>query len=151
MARQVVGEVASFALRRGVEVGLGEGEACVVGGDPTLLAILLRNLLDNAVRYSPPGTSARVDMGQARDGEVELVVSDAGPGVPKAERARPGERFFRLTGTRDTGSGLGLSIVRRIAELHGADVRFADGENGRGLRVTVSFPILRSQSPAAAG
>jgi len=150
VAREVVAETAPFALRRGIDVELTDGEACAVGGDPTLLATLLRNLLDNAVRYSPPGTTAKVAVRRSADGKTELVVSDAGPGVPSVDREHLGERFFRLPGTEEPGSGLGLSIVRRIAELHGAEVRFAQGESGRGLVVTVSFPPERSSSPTNA-
>ena len=109
-----------------------------IAGHRALLAILVRNLVDNAVRYGGPG-AVRVDV--ARDDRgARLVVTDEGPGVPAAERAALGQRFRRLAGSGQAGTGLGLSIVKRIAELHRASVCFADGPRGRGLSVTVEFP-----------
>jgi signal transduction histidine kinase len=103
-----------------------------------LLAILLRNVVDNAVRYGAPGGSIRVDV--LRDsGTVRLVVTDQGPGVAVSHRQALGERFYRVPGSLEPGTGLGLSIVRRIAELHRADVQFRDGVGGRGLAVVVEF------------
>jgi two-component system sensor histidine kinase QseC len=139
VARQVLADLAPVALARGIEVELAAGPPVVMAGSPGLLAILVRNLVDNAVRYSPAGASARVDV--ARAGAVaRLVVTDQGPGVAPADRPALGQRFRRLGASRETGSGLGLSIVARIAELHRATVHFRDGPGGRGLCVVVEFP-----------
>jgi two-component system sensor histidine kinase QseC len=101
-----------------------------------LLTTLLRNLIDNALRYSPPGAHVQV-----RFAPDSIVVEDEGRGVSPAQLARLGDRFHRVTGEVETGSGLGLSIVRRIAALHGLDVQFIDRaavEPGKtGLRVEV--------------
>ena len=139
IARATLADVAPAAVEKGIDVELDADEAVTVAGDAALLGVLLRNLVDNAVRYGVAGT--RVDVNVAkRDGAVELRVADNGPGVPASELARLGERFHRLEGTTETGSGLGLSIVRRIAEVHGATVTFCAAETGSGLVVVVRFP-----------
>lgn len=110
-----------------------------VSGRVDLLSVLLRNLIDNAIRYCPSGSSVEVTCRTVDQG-VELCVTDDGPGVPVAERERVFERFHRLEDSRQPGSGLGLSIVRRIAELHGATVSLSEGGEGKGTRVCVLFP-----------
>jgi two-component system sensor histidine kinase QseC len=106
---------------------------------PALVGVLLRNLIDNAVRYSPSGTTVRVTV-DSDPSTIRLNVADEGPGVPDSELERLGERFHRLADQEAPGSGLGLSIVRRIAEIHGASVHFAHGPDGKGLNVELSFP-----------
>ena len=138
LARTAVAELAPFALEKNVEIELAEGGAAAITGHAGLIAILLRNLIDNAVRYSPAGGSVRV-RAQADAQGATLTVSDQGPGIPADERAKVGQRFYRILGTEEYGSGLGLSIVKRIAELHGAGLSLADGEQGRGLSVAVNF------------
>ena len=100
---------------------------------PLLLALLVRNLLDNAIRYSPRGSTVTITL-DAHSFSVE----DNGPGVSPEYLKRIGERFFRPPGQEKTGSGLGLSIVQRIATLHGMTTHFSDGENG-GFRVEVRW------------
>lgn len=107
---------------------------------PALLASALRNLVDNAVRYGPEGGRVRIESAPLAGGGVRLAVRDDGPGVAPAERARLGERFFRVLGTGQPGNGLGLSIVARIAALHGAALRFEAGLDGQGLGVVLDFP-----------
>jgi two-component system sensor histidine kinase QseC len=137
VARDAVAEIAPAGHARGVDVALDASPAQIVG-DPALVAILLRNLLDNAIRHGPAGTTVEVGV-QAVAGDAELVVTDQGPGVPPEERDRLGERFHRILGTGETGSGLGLSIVRRIAELHQAEVAFGAAPSGRGFAARVRF------------
>jgi signal transduction histidine kinase len=108
--------------------------------------VLVRNLVDNAVRYSGAGTNVRVDV-VANAASVRLVVIDEGPGVAPEQRRALGERFYRVPGSQQTGSGLGLSIVRRIAELHHANVAFDDGPGRRGLCVVVTFPASSTARP----
>jgi len=135
VARDVIAAEAPAGLARGIEIAL-DATPVEVAGDATLVAVLLRNLVDNAIRYSPSGTAVEVGVRPVAGGG-EFVVTDQGPGVPPGERVRLGERFHRTLGTGETGSGLGLSIVRRIAELHHADVDFGEGPSGRGLEVRV--------------
>ncbi len=137
VARDAIAEIAPAGHARGVDVALDASPAQIVG-DPALVAILLRNLLDNAIRHGPAGTTVEVGV-QAFAGGAELVVTDQGPGVPPEERDRLGERFHRVLGTGETGSGLGLSIVRRIAELHHAEVAFGAAPSGRGFAARIRF------------
>lgn len=102
------------------------------------LCILLRNLLDNAIRYTPQGGEVQVNISEEA-GAVSLCVADSGPGIPAAERERSLGRFIRLAGQEISGSGLGLSIVQRIAELHQAVVRLDQSKLG-GLEICVHFP-----------
>ena len=139
LAREVVAELAPFALERNIDIELHAPAAAVVAGPAALLGVLARNLVDNAVRYSPPGTTVRVAVARAGQ-RVRLTVADQGPGVEAAERGRLGERFHRILGSGESGSGLGLSIVRRIAEIHAAQLAFGEGDANRGLLVTVEFP-----------
>ncbi|MGB3069406.1 MAG: ATP-binding protein [Ottowia sp.] len=111
-----------------------------VWASPPLLASALRNLLDNAVRYGREGGRVRVETLRLPQGGTRLAVRDDGAGVPAGQRARLGERFFRVLGTGQTGNGLGLSIVARIAQLHGASLHFEEGLDGGGLSVVMDFP-----------
>jgi two-component system sensor histidine kinase QseC len=140
VAKSAIGEIAPRAVAKGVEIELEEGPPAPVLGDAGLLAILVRNLVDNAVRYSPARTTVRIRVApaDARTGPV-LTVTDEGPGVPPDELPKLGERFYRAMGTGESGSGLGLSIVQRITALHQAVVRFEAGTAGKGMRVTVGF------------
>lgn len=129
-------EPAAMAKRVGL---VGDGQAgCLILADSELLSLLLRNLIDNAITYSPSGDSVawRVAL---RDHKVIFELSDLGPGIPEKERERVFERFRRLPHCSGAGSGLGLSIVNRIAEQHGAEIHLGEGPSGRGLKVEVVF------------
>ena len=105
---------------------------------------VLRNLLENAVRYSPEGGSVTLG-GERRPGSLCFTVSDTGPGIPEHERDRVFDPFYRMTGTGRTGTGLGLAIVRTYAEMTGAEVTLSDARPGRtspGLRAEVCFPLV---------
>jgi signal transduction histidine kinase len=144
---RVVEDKQPFARAKSIELAqeLPDGNPCVVAIHPSVLDILIRNLVANAIKYTPAG--GRVRVGVAASGEqVLLRVTDSGPGIPAAERARIFERFYRSGGKSAPGAGLGLSIVRRICELYGAAIRLCDGEGGLGLTVEVVFP-----SPASSG
>ena len=139
IAVDVIADLTPQALAKNVECMLNEGTAASVKGDPALLAVLVRNLVDNAIRYSPEGTAVTVTIRQV-DGEVRLVVTDQGPGIPVEERQRVMSRFTRLAGNNAPGSGLGLSIALRIAQLHDAKLTLADGPAQQGLSVALVLP-----------
>jgi signal transduction histidine kinase len=104
--------------------------------------MLLANLLDNALRYTPEG--GRIDVAIDDDaGHAVLSVADTGPGIPAGDRERVFDRFHRgaQAGAHPNGSGLGLSIVKRIADAHGASVTLDTGADGRGLIARVRFPV----------
>lgn len=138
IAAEVIAAIAPAALNQHVRLELTEGVEATVRGNPLLLRIMLRNLIDNAVRHTTPGTSVLVQITQEQ-GRILLSVSDNGPGIPEAELEKVAERFYRPLGTSATGSGLGLSIVKRIAEIHASSLQLAQNEDGNGLRVTVTF------------
>jgi len=129
----VVRDFEVVASQRRQSISL-ETDACEINGDVDDLGVLARNLVDNALRYA--GEGARVAIA-CRDGF--LRVADNGPGVPQEERGRIFDRFYRVAGSGERGSGIGLSLVSRIAQLHGATIEVADGLEGRGLAVTVRF------------
>ncbi len=145
LVRRSVVEHGRIADVRHIDLGVTQAdEAARVSGDVEALRILLSNLVSNALRYTPSG--GRVDLScRISAGSAFLEVADTGPGIPAAERERVFDRFYRRGGesenanTANTGSGLGLSIVRTIAERHGAQVSLADSGSG-GLLARVCFP-----------
>lgn len=139
IAREAVAELAPLALERGVELGLDAPEPARVHGIALALGILVRNLIDNAIRHSPAG--GRVDVRLTVDAAtVTLTVSDQGPGIPPEERARVFEPFYRVPGSPSGGAGLGLAIVQRIVAFHGGRVGAEAGPDGRGTTMRVVFP-----------
>jgi two-component system sensor histidine kinase QseC len=142
LLHDLVEELSVQAEAKGVRLELDAEPSCALAGNAGLLRVLLRNLLDNALRYVPAGGRVRVGLGQVA-GQVQFSVADDGPGVALAERDKLGQRFHRFGTQTAEGVGLGLSIVRRIAELHGAEVLFGEGIDGRGLGVSVRFPGSR--------
>lgn len=111
-----------------------------------LLLIALRNLTDNALRYCPVGSEI-LFLGHKISSSIELGVYDSGPGVDRTQWVQLTQRFFRVLGNQQTGSGLGLSIVQHITELHHADLIIGDGLFGRGLGVTLRFPFYETVNP----
>jgi signal transduction histidine kinase len=108
-----------------------------VEGDRDLLFQAVANLVDNAIKYSPQGGHIVLST-RLRPGWPEMQVADTGPGIPSDMREKVFQRFYRLDDSRSTpGSGLGLSLVRAVAELHGAEIRLED--NDPGLRVGLAF------------
>lgn len=144
LVREVVAEMVPLADARRIDLGMSVAQPAAVNGDPEALRTLVRNLVDNAVRYTPE--SGRVDVSVERGAEqaeaAVIRIIDTGPGIALAERERVFDRFYRSPGTSPPGSGLGMAIVKAIADAHRAQVRLATGEQGRGLVVTVTFPAL---------
>ena len=137
-----------LAEAKTIDLGVTEvDETAVVSGDANALRILLDNLVDNALRYTPAGGQVDVSCGQ-QDGRAFLAVADSGEGIPPDERERVFDRFYRRSGEGvTTGSGLGLSIVRMIAERHEAQVTLTESE-ASGLLVRVIFRSDKAGSEA---
>jgi two-component system, OmpR family, sensor histidine kinase QseC len=138
LTQRVVAEVAPKAISKNQTLDF-DAEPCSVAGNETLLAVLVRNLVDNAVRYSPPSARIKVSVRQ-QAGQVVLSVEDSGPGLAEADCQRLGERFFRVVGSSESGSGLGWSIVRRIAAVHRMDLQLERSVELGGLAVRVRCP-----------
>jgi signal transduction histidine kinase len=143
LAVWAVSTLSQKAYERDIDLGLAEAQHAEIMGDITALRTLLRNLVDNAIRYTPRGDTVTVAVGE--DHEAKWVeVLDDGTGVSPGEQTRLLDRFHRGPegqAMTTTGSGLGLSIVQRIARLHRATIRLGEGFDGRGLGVRILFPV----------
>jgi two-component system, OmpR family, sensor histidine kinase QseC len=139
VVRLVVAEAAPQAIQGGQTIAVDAPDACVVQGDATLLTVLVRNLVDNAIRYSPADATVNVALSQTDIG-VQLKVEDSGTGMTDQDMQNLGARFFRGTGNEKSGSGLGWSIIKRVADVHGADVRVSQSNFLSGLEVVVNWP-----------
>ena len=119
------------------------GNSVAIQGDAFGVRTLIQNLVDNAIKYSPEHTCLQLITGLGQRGPF-IQVNDSGPGIPDSDRARVFDRFYRLGGDRhqsDThGSGLGLSIVKNIVELHRGTIELGPSPFESGLSVTVTFP-----------
>jgi two-component system OmpR family sensor kinase len=134
-----VADAAPSAQARRIDLGLGHVDEGDVTGHAEALRILVGNLVDNAVKYTPPGGTVDVEIRRAPD-RVALSVDDSGPGIAEEHRERVLDRFYRVAGKETTGSGLGLAIVKSIAEVHGAALSLDRSQRLGGLRVEVVFP-----------
>jgi two-component system OmpR family sensor kinase len=141
LARDVVAEMVPLADARKIDLGISASQPAYVLGDPDALRTLVRNLVDNAVRYTPVGGTVDLSVQESGDpsGAVLRIV-DTGPGIAPDERQRVFDRFYRPPGTSPPGSGLGMAIVKAIADVHGASIALDAGPGEQGLGVTVAFP-----------
>jgi signal transduction histidine kinase len=135
VAEEVVGSMAHLALATGRTIGLtGADSPVIITGDPTAIADALRNLVENALAHTAPGSEVIVEVGR----EGALTVLDSGPGIPVEDRPRIFDRFWRGKGVRTEGAGLGLAIVMEIVKAHGASIAVSD-RTPRGARFDVRF------------
>lgn len=139
VARRVAADLAPAALAQHQHLELDAPQACIVTGNDLLVGVLLRNLIDNAIRYSPQDARIMVKVAEF-SGKTVVSVQDSGPGMTQADMARLGERFFRVLGNGQPGSGLGWSIVRRISDVSGAQLTLRRSILLGGLDVTVEWP-----------
>jgi two-component system sensor histidine kinase QseC len=146
LAQRVAADLAPAALAGGQTLELIATATCFVRGNDTLAGVLLRNLADNALRYSPTGAHVRLQIELDAENAV-LRVEDSGPGMTAEQMGRLGERFYRVLGNDKPGSGLGYSIVQRIAAVFGARIEVGASLALGGLAVTVLWP----RAPAAQG
>lgn len=137
-AAAAIAEMAPFAAARQIELGFLDALPVTVHGHADSLMILLRNLLDNAVRYTPAGGAVHIAV-DSHHGHGVLTIADSGPGIPEAELPRVTDRFYRVPGSGDSGSGLGLSIVAAAARHLNARLELRNASSG-GLVAKVVFP-----------
>jgi two-component system OmpR family sensor kinase/two-component system sensor histidine kinase QseC len=139
IVRDALSEVQPLAQQRRIRIEFDESADATVRADTEALRIMVRNLLDNAIRYSPEDSTVRVRAARSPAGAAVLEVADEGPGIAPGDHSRAFARFYRAPDASEGGSGLGLAIVKAIAERHGAQVTLASADP-HGLRVVVTFP-----------
>jgi two-component system OmpR family sensor kinase len=136
-------DTVASAQARQIDLGVHRAVSVMLPGHPESLRILVRNLLDNGVKYTPAGGTVDLSIHPTSDGAL-VTVEDSGPGVPAPDRARVLDRFYRASGAGSTGSGLGLAIVKAIAEMHRATIVLDQSQRLGGLRVRVAFRTTRA-------
>lgn len=146
ITREVLVMLAPTAIQKHIELELEDSEVNTFLGHPTAISILVRNLVDNAIRYTETGGSVKVKVYQEQQ-EIVLEIQDTGPGIPEALRKRVFERFFRALGNDSPGSGLGLAIVQQIIALHHARFSLDTPASGVGLLIRIFF---KSENAASA-
>jgi signal transduction histidine kinase len=139
VAQDVCAGLMPLAMRReqSLEIATSPG-SMVVSGHADQLHQLIGNLVDNAMRYSPPNSQILLELGRTLNG-LRLTVTDNGPGIPEAQREQVFNRFFRLADQSVSGTGLGLAICRKIAVMHHAQISLSQGPDGKGLSVHIDF------------
>lgn len=138
---EVISDLSPQASEKHIEVAFSPNINPIIDGHDTAISILIRNLIDNAIRYSPEYSVVQIVLEQSLDKEnLSLIVTDSGPGIPENLHDRVFERFFRVIGNENiSGSGLGLGIVRQIVESHHASIQLKTPPTGKGLQVIIIF------------
>lgn len=147
--RRVLEDLMPLAEEKTLDIGIDDGPDARVSVDELELASLVMNLVDNAIRYTPAG--GRVDLSTScTDTHACVTIVDSGPGIAPQERERVFDPFYRVPGNAQIGSGLGLSIVKIVADRMGADITlaYADERAAHGLRVSVRIPLARPSRAA---
>jgi two-component system OmpR family sensor kinase len=134
-----IADVSPFALSKNISLRPKLQASAIITGDAESLRVMVRNLLDNAIRYIPENGQVQIDLSADKAG-VQLLIQDSGEGIPLQDRARIFDRFYRVPGTNTSGSGLGLAIAKSIADRHKASMELADADLG-GLAVRIRFTI----------
>lgn len=145
LAEDAIAELVPLALEKELDIAVeGCAAPLVIVGHPQFVREMMANLIDNAIRYTPAGGAIRIAMagaGEGADGRIAFSVADTGPGIPRAERDKVLQPFYRGLGMPGGGSGLGLTIASEIAAMHGGEVRIEDGA-GQGTTVVASLPAV---------
>jgi two-component system OmpR family sensor kinase len=140
LARRAVGDLIVAAQAKGIDLGLPHADAVAIEGQPDALNILMRNLVDNAIKYTPAGGTVDVEV-RKEQGAALLTVEDSGPGIPLEERERVFDRFYRIAGSEAGGSGIGMAIVKAVSDRHGATLTLGESKRLGGLSVTIRFAL----------
>jgi two-component system sensor histidine kinase QseC len=136
---EIIAYLYPTALEKEVEIEFNSKvKFCIIIGNDAALGIMARNIIDNAIRYTPPGGRVQVELFED-DSTMSIRVTDTGTGIPKDMRKQVFDRFFRVLGTKEQGSGLGLSIVQEIADMHRAQVKLQDPKDHQGLQIEITF------------
>ena len=136
---QIIADLIPTARKKDIEIELAAPEKQqIITGNTTAINILIKNLLENAVLYTPTSGLIKINITSAKN-NITLKITDNGPGIPEKLRKHVFERFYRIPGTGVAGSGLGLNIVQQIAQIHHAKIKLATPKSGKGLEVTVVF------------
>ncbi len=138
LGESVLSEEAPVAFDKNIEISLHGTRGKFISGNIDAVRVLMRNLVDNAIRYTPDNGEVQVIVSRQEE-QIILSVADSGPGIPVEDRERIFKRFFRRLGTKSSGSGLGLSIVSRIVDIHGLHIELSTAAIG-GLQIDVTFP-----------
>lgn len=152
LVKRTLGDMSGLAQARQIDLGVHHADDVTVAGQSDALLILLRNLVDNAIKYTPSGGTVDIDLRRTegaggKPGRILLCVEDSGPGIEPEERERVFSRFYRVPGSPAGGSGLGLAIIRSIAERHQAVLSLDSSERLGGLKIKVDFPDTVKATP----
>lgn len=140
VAMETIADIAPMALAKDINLELQARPKMMIEGNAVSLGVMLRNLVDNAIRYTPEKGDIKVQIQRLTNKNILLSVIDNGPGVEEALRARIFERFYRVISTaNEKGSGLGLGIVVQVAKMHNAKVSAKEPDSGQGLQIDVLF------------
>jgi two-component system sensor histidine kinase QseC len=143
VATEIIAYLAPIALEKNIDIELKPApQNCTIMGNDTSIGILIRNVVDNAIRYTSANGAVTVSILNEKDYIIFRVV-DTGPGIPLELRERVFERFYRILGTSAAGSGLGLAIVSQIAELHHAEISLNTPPDGTGLQFSIAFQKMK--------
>lgn len=141
LAQQIAQDLEPLAEKKGINLQLAVKNITVARTNPDVLAVVLRNIIDNAIKYTPEHGAISVTTDQ-QDRKVLISVSDTGSGVPHDQLSKITERFFRIAGNSEQGAGLGLSIVQRGVEIMGGILRITNNKGQSGLTVTIEFSTM---------
>lgn len=145
IAAETLAQLAPAALEKNIDIELKKPYYAPVKiyGNETMIHILIRNLVDNAIRYTPENGRVHVEVVNHVD-QIIVRITDSGPGIPPDLHARVFERFYRVLGTQASGSGLGLAIAKQIAVLHHGEIKLNTPVSGSGLEVEITLPSAES-------
>ena len=138
-AADVVAQLVPAAIAKNINMEITGAEDAIVLAEPVSISILIRNLVDNAIRYTPTGGSVVLNIEKTSNNNVILTVTDTGPGIQHDLQARVFDRFFRVGGNMSSGCGLGLSIVKRVADHNGLLLNLKNRTDGQGLIASAYF------------
>lgn len=139
ISRDILIETLPFSDKKNITVELISNSTNHIKGNPDMIMIMLRNLIDNAIRYSPQDSLVKIEINENAQ-NIILEVKDQGPGIPDNLKSRVFERFFRIMGNNTKGSGLGLGIVKQIADTHNAKITLEDNKPGLNCKITFMKP-----------